>query len=65
MGSKELAIALYWARLKKGLSLRAAAAKMGLDPRTISSVEKGKSWPQGKTMEKLKEFYPGILDDLV
>jgi len=65
MGSKELALALYWARIKKGLSRRAAAEKMGLDPRTVSRVEQGKCWPQGETMEKLKEFYPGILDDLV
>jgi len=62
---KELATALYWARMDRGLSLGDVGKETGLDPRTISDVEKGKTWPQGETAKKLKEFYPGVLDELI
>ena len=62
---KTIGTALYWARLDKEMSIKDVALETGLDPRTISNIEKGRAWPQGETGDRLKKFYPGVLDDLI
>ncbi len=61
----EVGALLRLARVKRGISLRALAAEIGVSPSLISQVETGKTQPSVSTLYALSNFLGISMDDLL
>lgn len=52
-------------RLSLGLTLAEVAARLEVDPSTLSRVERGKQWPTRELLERIYREFPTLRLDAV
>jgi len=63
--AKRLAVRLRRVRLERGLSLRGAAAKLGVTKETLSDLERARRQPHPPTLAKIADGYGVEISDLL
>jgi len=60
-----MAITLRAARINKGLSQKEAAQKIGISVDTLSNYERGKSFPDVPTIQRIEQVYCCLYSDII
>lgn len=60
-----MAVTLKAARVNKGLSQKEAAKKIGISVDTLSNYERGKSFPDVPTIQRIEQVYECLYYDII
>lgn len=60
-----MAITLKAARINNGLSQKEAAKKIGISADTLSNYERGRSFPDVPTIQRIERAYGCLYNDII
>lgn len=63
--AKEIGFRLFVLRMRKKLEIKAVAADLNLNPRTIGKFESGQLMPRIETLMELVNYYGTTMDSIV